>query len=111
VGQGDDDPIFKYYIKPFTASPYFDFLDAYLQGLKLETYIKGAENCIMSIVYTADDISYLFNNLTDFNLRSWEAPVMNVSKIIAGNIANGLFDCTVLWISFDEFAKERFAFF
>jgi hypothetical protein len=36
---------------------------------------------------------------------------MNVSKIIAGNVANGLFDCTVLWISFDQFAKERFSFF
>lgn len=111
MGQGDDDPVFKYYIKPFTASPYFDFLDAYLQGLKLETYIKGAETCIMSAVYTADDIMYLFNNLTDFDIRSWEAPVMNVSKIIAGNIANGVFDCTVLWISFDQFAKERFSFF
>ena len=65
----------------------------------------------MSGVYTADDIFYLFNNLTDFDIKSWEAPVMNVSKIISGNIADGIFDCAILWISFDQFAKERFSFF
>jgi len=96
---GDDDPIFKYYIKPFTVSPYYTFVEAYLQGLKLETYIKGSENCIMSIIYTADDLFYFYNNITDFQLRSWEAPIMNVSKIIANNVANGVFDCTVFMIS------------
>jgi hypothetical protein len=82
-----------------------------MQGLKLETYVKGSENCIMSIVYTADDLFYFYNNITDFQLRSWEAPLMNVSKIIAGNVANGVFDCTVMWLSLYEFSVERYAFF
>jgi hypothetical protein len=109
--KNDDEPIFKYYLKPFTASPYYIFIDAFLQGLKLETYVKGAENCILSIIFTGDDLFYLYNNISDFRLRSWEAPVMNITKIISGNIANGIYDCAVMYTSFIAFYKERFAFF
>ncbi len=65
----------------------------------------------MSIIYTADDIFYLYNNISDFSLNSWEAPFMNVTKIIGGNVADGIYDCTSFAISFEEFALERYEFF
>ncbi len=61
-----DEPVFKMYVKPFTASPYYDFFDAFLLGLKLETFFKGSESCIMGVVYTVDDMIYFYNNITDF---------------------------------------------
>jgi hypothetical protein len=53
-------------LKPFTASPYYDFFDSFLLGLKLETFFKGSEACIMDIVYGVDDVVYLRNNISDF---------------------------------------------
>jgi hypothetical protein len=111
LGQGNDNPIFKYYLKPFTASPYYTFFDAFNQGLKLESYVKGAENCRNSIVFTVDDLFYLYNNMSDFRLRAWEAPIMNISRIISGNIANGIYDCTDFYLSFYSFSLDRYSFF
>lgn len=34
------DPVFIDLKKPFTASPYYDFVDNFLLGLKLETYFE-----------------------------------------------------------------------
>lgn len=55
VGQ----PRFKEYAVPFSASPYYDFLDAFLLGVKLETYFSYSKECIMALVYTLDDYAYL----------------------------------------------------
>ena len=64
--QEPEEPVFKEYVKPFTASPYYDFFDAFLLGLKLETFFSGSDNCIMSAVYVVDDWFYLQNNISDF---------------------------------------------
>lgn len=89
----DDNPVFKSYIYPFTASPYYDFLDAFLLGLNLEAFFKGSETCILDIVFFIDDMFYLANNISDFNWASWEAPFMNFTKAIAGNFSSGIVDC------------------
>jgi hypothetical protein len=49
----------------------------------------------MSIVYTVDDIFYLQNNISDFSWKSWEAPIMNFTKAVAGNFSGGIVNCEV----------------
>ncbi len=88
--------MFKYYVKPFTASPYYDFFDSFLLGLRLETFFKGSEACIISVIYSIDDMFYFYNNLTDFSWRSWEAPIMNITKAIAGNMSSSLVECEAM---------------
>ena len=80
-------------MKPFTASPYYDFFDAFMMGFKPETFVKGSDACIMAIVYTVDDFFYLGNNISDFSWKSWEAPIMNLSKAIGGNFSNSIYNC------------------
>lgn len=36
---------------------------------------------------------------------------MNITKIIAGNMANGVYDCSVMYTSFVAFMLERYKFF
>jgi hypothetical protein len=57
----EDDPSAPAFVelkKPFTASPYYDFLDAFLLGLKLETFFDRSQECIMAVVYFVDDTYY-----------------------------------------------------
>ncbi len=54
-----DEPSYIEYKKPFTASPYYNYLDAFLLGLKLETYVDYSQECIDAACYTADDWIYL----------------------------------------------------
>jgi hypothetical protein len=82
-----DDPVFIEYRNPFTSTPYYDYLDNFLLGLKLETNVEYSGDCIDSIVYTLDDYSYFLNNLTDFRRSAWEAPILNVSRAIGGNFS------------------------
>ena len=82
-------------MKPFTASPYYDFFDAFMMGFRPETFVAGSEACIMSIVYAADDIFYLRNNMSDFTWASWEAPIMNFTKAMGGNFSNGILNCEI----------------
>ena len=86
-------PEFKDYEKPFTATPYYDFFDAFLVGLKLETFFLGADACLMSGVYMVDDYYYFQNNITDFTIEAWEAPIMNLSRAIAGNFSSAIINC------------------
>jgi hypothetical protein len=55
-------------VRPFTATPYYDFFDAFLVGLKLETFFIGSDACLTSAVYVVDDMYYLRNNISDFSL-------------------------------------------
>ena len=55
---------------PLSAGPYYDFLDAFLLGIKLETYFSFSQECVMALVYTIDDFAYLLNNHTE--RTSWE---------------------------------------
>jgi hypothetical protein len=83
-------------VKPFSASPYYDFIDSFLLGIKLETFFKGSDSCVMAIIYGIDDFYYLKNNITDFSWRSWEAPIMNLSRSISGNWSSALVDCATM---------------
>lgn len=62
-------------------------------GLKLETYIKSSQDCLNSIVYAVDDGFYFYNNLTDFNPKAWEAPMMNMTRLISGNLTSSITLC------------------
>lgn len=53
-----EDNGFVYLNTPFSVSPYYDFLDAFLLGLKLDTYFSYSTDCINALVYTADDFAY-----------------------------------------------------
>lgn len=72
---------------PFTATPYYDYLDNFLLGLKLESRITYAGDCIDSVVYTLDDYAYLQNNITDYSSKSWEAPILNFTRMVGGNFS------------------------
>jgi hypothetical protein len=88
-----DDPVFKEYKKPFTATPYYDYLDNFLQGLKLGSSVAYSDDCIDNVVYTMDDYTYLLNNISDFSKSSWEAPLMNVTRAIGGNFSYVPLNC------------------
>ena len=77
-------------------------------GLKLESNVKGAQQCQESLIYSVDDLFYLFNNVSDFRLAAWEAPLMNMSKIIAGNFSSSLFTCYIAYESFIDFMLDRY---
>lgn len=94
--KSNDDPVFKFYARPFSKTTYYNYLDAFLTGLKLDSFFAGSDACVLSIVYTVDDGSYLFNNLTDFSWATWEAPIMNISKAISGNFSKSLVDCETM---------------
>ena len=59
-----DPPAFIELKLPFTASPYYDYLDNFLAGLKMNAKIPSVTNCIDSIIYTMDDYAYFENNIT-----------------------------------------------
>lgn len=96
---------------PFTSTPYYDFFDAFLIGLKLETFFKGSEACIIDIVYFVDDMFYLRNNITDFNPRHWEAPFMNLTKALAGNFSSAIVDCQVMGANVITYSSDKFKSF
>ncbi len=106
-----DDPVFKYYVKPFTATSQYDFFDSFLLGLKLETFFKGSEACIMDIVYGIDDVFYLRNNITDFSWKSWEAPIMNITRAISGNWSSALVDCATMGQNAITYASTKYTQF
>ena len=80
-------------MKPFTASPYYDFFDAFMMGFKPESFVQGSDACLMSVIYAVDDFFYLRNNISDFSWSSWEAPIMNFTKAIGGNFSNSVLNC------------------
>jgi hypothetical protein len=79
--------------------------------MNLETFIKGSEFCLGSIIYTVDDVFYFQNNISDFSIESWEAPFMNFSKLVAGNFSSSLTDCEVFVSNFIQFFLNRYEFF
>lgn len=104
-------PTFKDYQKPFTATPYYDFFDAFLVGLKLETFFVGSDACLMSGVYVVDDLTYFRNNISDFSSKSWEAPIMNISRAVAGNFSNVIINCEKMGENIYKYAIDRYAKF
>ena len=78
---------------PFTVSPYFDFLNAFLLGFQPDSFFPGATLCVLDIVYTLDSAVYLRNNVSDWNKKEWFGPVLNVSEAIAGDFSSSLVNC------------------
>lgn len=104
-------PTFKNYVRPFSATPYYDFFDAFLVGLKLETFFVGSDACLNSAVYSVDDYYYFKNNVTDFSWTSPEAPLMNISRAIAGNFSNVIINCEKMGENIVNYAVNRYALF
>lgn len=109
--QDDLPPLFKYYVKPFSASPYYDFFDALLVGLKLENFFKGSEACLFDIVYFIDDLFYFRNNISDFQWQHWEAPMMNLSKAFTGNFGSAIVDCQLMGSNMISYGVEKYKLF
>ncbi len=98
-------------MKPFSATPYYDFVDSFFLGLKLETFFKGSDACINDLVYAIDDVSYLYNNFTDFSWKSFEAPIMNFTKAISGNFSSSFVDCYVMGTNAYTYSVNKYAQF
>lgn len=105
------EPIFIDYKKPFTVSPEYAFFDNFMVGIKLETFFKGSDACIQDLVYFADDVFYLQNNVTDFTIEAFEAPVMNFTKMLAGNFSNALVDCEYMGTNIYAYGLNKFSQF
>lgn len=86
----------KIYLKPFSSSSYYGFLDSFLIGIQLSTFFKGSDTCVQDVVSTIDDLSYLANNITDWSLNSLEAPLMNFTRLVASNFSASLVDCELM---------------
>jgi hypothetical protein len=105
------EPVFIEYKKPFTASPEYAFFDNFMVGIKLETFFKGSDACVQDIVYFVDDIFYLMNNVTDFKIEAFEAPIMNFTKMLAGNFSNALVDCQYMGDNVYSYGVNKFSQF
>lgn len=79
--------------------------------MKLETNVKGSQQCQESLIYAVDDLFYLFNNVSDFRLAAWEAPIMNMSKALAGNFSTAMLNCYIAYESFIDFMLDRYFMF
>jgi hypothetical protein len=73
----------------------------------MENYVKGTQQCQESLIFTVDDGFYLAKNITDFSWSSWEAPIMNLTKLTAGNFSSSLLFCYYEATSFNQFMDER----
>ncbi len=82
-----------------------------MMGFKPETFVIGSNICIMNIVYTVDDFFYLRNNISDFSMASWEAPIMNFSKALGGNFSNSILSCEIFAENFVAEAIRRYKTF
>jgi hypothetical protein len=54
---------------------------------------------------------YLRNNISDFSAKSWEAPIMNLSRAIAGNFSNVIINCEKMGENIYKYAIDRYAKF
>jgi len=87
-----------YLDEPFTATPYYDFYDSFLQGLKLSTWYESSNECTSALVYFFDDCIYLKNNNT---LKvNWEDPLLNFTKMLGGNFSVSVKACYNFGYSF-----------
>lgn len=80
-------------------------------GLKLETFFKGSEACLIDIVYAIDDIFYLRNNISDWTWSQWEAPIMNFTKALSGNFSSAIVDCQVMGSNVIAYGVQKYTDF
>lgn len=94
---------------PFSASPYYDYLDNFLIGLKLETMLPKSTNCIDHLVYTLDDYAYFQNNITLHT--TWEEPMMNFTNAIGGNFSYVPHDCWAFMVQMYKHSRGKYKSF
>lgn len=68
-------------------------------------------NCIDSLVFTLDDWTYFKNNLTDYNSKSWEAPILNITRAVGGNFSNIPIKCLVFGNDYRAYTVSKYAGF
>lgn len=105
------DPIFIEYRIPFSASPYYDYLDNFLLGYRLETRVATSSDCVEALVYTFDDYAYFQNNLTDYRREAWEAPIMNFTRALGGNFSYVPLYCYLMFNEIGDNAVTKFESF
>ena len=92
--------------EPFSTTPYYDFVDSFLLGLKLESYYESSSECVDACIFTMDDYSYLLNNITLMEEMALLDPVLNVTAMIAGNASAALKHCFLFGYSFYNVTKD-----
>ena len=101
-------------MKPFTSTQYYDYFDAFLLGLKLDTFFQGSGPCINDFVYSLDDFAFFYNNVSDTHWKSpnqWIGPVFNLSHAVASNISQALPDCDTMGVNAWTAFKNYYASF
>jgi hypothetical protein len=96
---------------PFSASPYYDFLDAFILGFSPDNFFRYSEQCITDLVALADDAAYLRNNISDFSKNAWEAPVINFTRALAGPGSSAIVNCELMAESVKSYATQKYAQF
>ncbi len=90
-------------------TPYYDFMDAFLLGLKLESFYANSAECIQSVTYFIDDWAYLENNNT---LRTSDLdPFINFTALVAGNFTESTLNCYLFGYSVYTVSTTQFQSF
>ena len=76
---------------PLTATVYYDYVEAFLLGLDLDSYYQKASDCTNAMIYTVDECFYFLNNVT--LMKNWSDPLLNVSKLIGANLSSSVLYC------------------
>ncbi len=105
------DPVFIEYKLPFTVTPYYDYLDNFLLGYRLETRVTSSSDCIEVLVYSFDDYSYFQNNITDYTRSAWEAPIMNFTRAMGGNFSYVPINCYLMVNEMRDNVQTKFESF
>ncbi|CDW87218.1 UNKNOWN [Stylonychia lemnae] len=106
-------PTFIDYQKGFSQTPYYDYLDNFLLGLKIETDVPSSSECVDALVFFLDDVIYFQNNITAVTnkIESWEAPLMNFSRMVGGNLSEVPFQCHQFAIDYWSYTKDKYSGF
>lgn len=98
---------------PLTKKPGFAKLNAFLTGLNLDYFYRDASNCLYTVFFTGDDLSYFMNNVTYFRQanESFMNPYLNLTGIIGGNFATAIPKCYNFGKAVVETERERLDYF
>ena len=98
-------PTYEVYEEPFSTTPYYDFVDSFLLGLKLESYFESSSECVDAGIFAIDDYAYLQNNYT--YREDLMDPLLNVTALVGGNFSSALKYCFYFGYSFYNVTEER----
>ncbi len=97
--------------EPFSTTPYYDFVDSFLLGLKLESYYDSSSECVDALIFTIDDYAYLQNNITLMESNAFMDPLLNITAIIGGNLTAAAKHCFVFGYSVYNVTEVQIATF